>query len=1644
VWVPGETGGTRGSGYVLDANLVLTAGHVVDGMSGERCEVRPLGAPKWTRSTVVWRGDQCDAALIRVSQPVRRAAARVRFGRFETSDRADVRAVGFPQAQAKQLGRLSIVDTEDVYGQVTPLSGVKGGTLTLHVAGSTPAGGRDGRQLWAGMSGAALFSGPLLVGIVGLAPAHFGTGRLEAVPVEAMAAEAGFGETLAGRPEAPLLLEVAEDVDVTRDLLLPPYRPLPDQALAEGAIGFLLEPGYGIVPFHGRQDELDEHALWCGGSAGVAVRLVTGSAGAGKTRFAAELCRRQQAAGGVAGFLDPNGREDRIAGLARVSSPLLVVVDEAQSRIGEIALLLGSVAAARRQRAARILLLSRDPGEWWPAAVDRSVDGAPDGRVVLKTASLRKLAPLDDEAGREQSFLAAATAFAERLGKPAGELTAPALPADVFSEVVMVHLAALSAIVRGADGGRTADGGPTAGIVDELIAFALGGEARYWAKTARARELGLDQPVLEAAVAVATLMSAASQEEAAFLLRAVPDLVDAPEQTVRRTARWLRELYPLPAAAAVGAVEAGAAAPGGWFRPLGPALLGEALIARVLGTEHTPELAERALSRARSPDTIHRALTTLNQTASRDQGTREALERALRAQLPALWRVGIVVAQQTGDPIGQLMARALDTADARMPTLAAEIAERLPPDSVALREFALAVARQRVRACGELPASAGQQRELADALTDLAQRLIKAAAAEESLQAAGAAVAVSRRIDDPLRLALSLAAKSNSLEALGRRSEALAPIEEAVTILRTLREHEPDTLTFELASALASYAATLSDADRELDAHAALVESVLLFQTLLDRAQTDPVEVMYRIAGMTHNLAARLGTMGRAREALEASVAAVDSFRQLSELNPDAYLPTLADTLANHSNRLWAVHRPAEAFAALDEAISIYRALAGERPDVFALALARGLRHRSKRLRDAGRGHEAMAVLREAIEIDRDASARHDGQAPAELAVALQDQCHLLAMAGRGAEAIAAIEEAVGLERTLAAAAPDDYAADLATALATAAGRYGEQGRYDEAVASATESVKLYRTLADMSPGGYDRRLGMALGNQATALKELGLVEQAIEANTASIAAYLSPDNKEAEETEPDLAATLLTQAQLLASAGRAAEAFKASELAVTRFRALAARHRSSPASAGLARSLAQHALFLSRQDEYDRASALGGEAIGIFRSLLKTSRVPGLMPELAAALINQANALSETNRERAALAASTEAVAAFRELGPAYAAFLGTAYETQSGSLRALGRETEAARALLQALYICARPPGTDPEVVRLGLLVAAARVEVLEHRRSPATPEEHSLDDAAVTAIAVAADAGRQLIDHEGHELLPMLPSVFVTRFQLLSELGRRREALIAMDAAIATLRILGDDDGAWRARLAGTLDRHGADLGMALGPGPDGPAESLTAALRELAQRLAEDQPGDALAALAAGIRRQLAITAPDAFAVPVAMALRERADLLTILGRISEALLVAEETLAILRESGRTDDAAAAELAAALDRQAISLDLLGQREQAVEVIAEAVEIARRLLAQAADSKKDDARRNLALTLHTLGRVRGELGCHQAAVAAFGEALSVAEPMGAAARSDPMITQLKERLPAEIERLSRLADRPSTPPETGGDGA
>ena len=160
------TGGYRlGSGYLIADGLVLTAAHVLGPPGGaaiseaQGVEVaRPGG--DWEQARVAWADAGQDVAVL--ACPVLRVEGRVRWGRLAGPDPLDWSAVGFPAASATREGERQ---AEHAFGRTSPISERAAGRLALTVE-SRGAAKRGGGSPWGGLSGAAVFCGDHLTGVI--------------------------------------------------------------------------------------------------------------------------------------------------------------------------------------------------------------------------------------------------------------------------------------------------------------------------------------------------------------------------------------------------------------------------------------------------------------------------------------------------------------------------------------------------------------------------------------------------------------------------------------------------------------------------------------------------------------------------------------------------------------------------------------------------------------------------------------------------------------------------------------------------------------------------------------------------------------------------------------------------------------------------------------------------------------------------------------------------------------------------------------------------------------------------------------------------------------------------------------------------------------------------------------------------------------------------------------------------------------------------------------------------------------------------------------------------------------------------------------------------------------------------------------
>ncbi|MFH8369061.1 NACHT domain-containing protein [Streptomyces sp. NPDC018031] len=184
------SGGLQGSGVLLSRLTVLTCAHVL-GDTEDTTVAHPSGGGP-VPVEVVWSDPAADLALLGFrSRPGVAPAgppgrwSRLRLGQVATrSPLPDCEVIGFPDVQ-RQAGDL---DLDQFEGTVLPGAGRLRGVLTFELArpsaAEPPADGAASPL--EGLSGAPVFAGEVLLGVVRQVPRGRNHVRLECVPVTAL------------------------------------------------------------------------------------------------------------------------------------------------------------------------------------------------------------------------------------------------------------------------------------------------------------------------------------------------------------------------------------------------------------------------------------------------------------------------------------------------------------------------------------------------------------------------------------------------------------------------------------------------------------------------------------------------------------------------------------------------------------------------------------------------------------------------------------------------------------------------------------------------------------------------------------------------------------------------------------------------------------------------------------------------------------------------------------------------------------------------------------------------------------------------------------------------------------------------------------------------------------------------------------------------------------------------------------------------------------------------------------------------------------------------------------------------------------------------------------------------------------------
>ncbi|XVV00177.1 tetratricopeptide repeat protein [Actinosynnema sp. CA-248983] len=865
--------------------------------------------------------------------------------------------------------------------------------------------------------------------------------------------------------------------------------PLPENPLPSE----LLNPRHRVVRYEDVHGSLGRLQAWLSEPATTDVRLFTGPGGSGKTRLAVELVEAAVGAGFRAGVVREAVPADAVQRIVDVTSPLLLVVDYAETRSALVARLTEQVLL--RSAPTRVVLLARSAGRWL-----RDLQRHQDIRVATRfDGVVEEQVPPLAVGERHEWFERAETSFRAALLRhhDAAAETPADLDGDRYDRMLDVHAAALASVLDRTVADMPVRADPLRRVLDH--------EERYWSAAAVRHGLRPDPTRLGEVVAAATLVGADDRRAARAVLEAV-STVD--RGSVPDYLAWLGELYPGQSA----------------LNPLRPDRLGEDLVATTLSPENHPDLAAEVASVIEDAQ-LTRALTVLARAAGRHPHVRDAMMDLLAPDPAARVGVGMAVAVRTDDAtLVDILAELGFT-----PEVSAAVVAEMPESSLALSGFAAAHTAALLQVESHRPDA--DPRLVAALRQNLAVRLTDAGDDDHALQEAIRAVTAFRDVsaepdsdhEDTKDLSGALVTLAGAYSRSGLPQDAERAATEALALVESLPDPDPIGI-MQALQAVASACQDLGDLAR---ATAAVTRAMDVVRALPADAGDDRtallagvVEQACLIALDRHDLPA----------AADSAQEALDLYRDLDADAPDRFrddLVRMLGTIAGVHAELGSWER---GIAFGDEAVALARQIIGRHGDAHLTRLADALVNTAALLRRLSRFEDALTYLREAIPLRQALAERLPGHQLADFANALFNLGNLMVELNRPQDALDSYDQALDLHPKLPVAKAEDFAALL---IAKARVLVGED-RTDEAEELIAEAVRVLESVAHGARVGATSALADALQFAAETALALGRTSEALRDGERSVTLYREVPPESHRDRDRKLALALHTFAKAL------------------------------------------------------------------------------------------------------------------------------------------------------------------------------------------------------------------------------------------------------------------------------------------------------------------------------------------------------------------------------------------------------------------------------------------------------------------------------------------------------------------------------
>lgn len=710
----------------------------------------------------------------------------------------------------------------------------------------------------------------------------------------------------------------------------------------------LLRAEEAVIPFDKNRDPFLEDLIQWALSTDypIAIKLLTGVGGTGKTRLALELCNRLQTQGWQVGFL---ANDDRIANI--VSSligskqQICLVIDYAETRQSQLLELIKAFKSKNLSVPIRILLLARDSGEWWSLlpGKDPTCETLLDS---LATTGPYRLLPLHDSVeSRKIAYQTAMEAFADKLKRPQ-QPSIPNLHDEHFGHPLYVQMAALLALH-----------GEVPGSAESVARSLINHEHRYWTQAlSTISNLFIpqdDSPALF--MALATLVNGFATVRDCEVLW-TQDLGD--KNILKPLFTLLAPLYPNRQG----------------IQGLQPDLLGEALIAQCLLGKKGDKLLHAILGSS-NPKWRRSSLTVLARILRNRGELANIITPVLTQHFVNCADDLVAVMIETPSPLAQVVEQAFISLNTPQKNQVCGILDKHIQDEVLpLIDLNVLIRQAQVdKAKSKLKKITNETQDtLAGALINLSISFVQQGNIDEAAKTAKLALDIFEKLAKatPERFepafATALSNYANILSEFDRAEDAEIAAKQASDILAKFAKAKPERFEPDWATSLGNYASRLSELGRAEDAEIVAKQALNIYEKL---AKANPERFEPNWSRFLSNYANRLGDLGRAEDAEIAAKQALVIHEKLAKANPERFESNWAMSLNIHANHLSHVGYTEAAEKTAKQALAIRERLAKAKPERFEPDWADSLNNYAYLLSELGHGEAAEKTAKQALAI---------------------------------------------------------------------------------------------------------------------------------------------------------------------------------------------------------------------------------------------------------------------------------------------------------------------------------------------------------------------------------------------------------------------------------------------------------------------------------------------------------------------------------------------------------------------------------------------------------------------------------------------------------------------------------------------------